>query len=70
VRTEKDSKLAFNVGADAMWMFGENLGVGGIVRYARTSVDIPMPENRTISVDAGGGAWAEESGSCSSNAVC
>jgi hypothetical protein len=54
VRTEKDSKPAFNVGADVMWMLSQNLGVGGIVRFARTSIDLPATENRAISVDAGG----------------
>jgi hypothetical protein len=54
VRTVEDSKPAFNVGADVMWMFSQHFGVGGIVRFARTSIDLPVPENRTISVDAGG----------------
>jgi hypothetical protein len=51
---EKKSGVGFNVGADVMWMFGHNVGVGGLVRFARTSVDLPVPNNRTVSVDAGG----------------
>jgi hypothetical protein len=50
----KGSKTAFNVGADVMWMFGRYLGVGGVVRFSRASVDLDAPGGRTISVDAGG----------------
>ncbi len=53
-RREKASAPAFNVGADVMWMFKPNVGVGGIVRFARASVDLDAPGGRTISVDAGG----------------
>lgn len=50
----KGSKTSFNVGADVMWMFGRYLGVGGVVRFSRATVDLDAPNNRTISVDAGG----------------
>ena len=51
---EKGSAPAFNVGADVMWMFNRRFGVGGLVRFARTSVDLDAPGGRTISVDVGG----------------
>jgi hypothetical protein len=54
---QKGSAPAFNVGADVMWMLSRTLGVGGMVRFSRASVDLdapPNPANRTISVDAGG----------------
>ena len=51
---EKGSAPAFNVGADVMWMFNRRFGVGGLVRFARTSVDLDAPGGRTISMDAGG----------------
>jgi hypothetical protein len=51
---EKGSAAAFNLGADVMFMLNRNFGVGGIVRFARTSVDLDAPGNRTITIDAGG----------------
>jgi hypothetical protein len=51
---EKGSVVAFNVGADVMWMLGRSFGVGGLVRFSRASVDLDAPGNRTIAVDAGG----------------
>jgi Outer membrane protein beta-barrel domain len=43
----------FNAGADVRWMFTRNIGVGGLVRYTRASVDLTR-NNRTVTVDAGG----------------
>ena len=43
----------FNAGADVRWMFTRNIGVGGLVRYTRATVDLTR-NGRTISVDAGG----------------
>jgi hypothetical protein len=56
VRTEKVKKTAaaFNVGADVMWMLTRSIGVGGILRFSRASVDLGAANNRTVSVDAGG----------------
>jgi hypothetical protein len=51
---QKGSAAAFNVGADVIWMLNRTLGVGGLVRFSRASVDLDAPANRTISVDAGG----------------
>ena len=51
---EKGSAVAFNAGADVMWMLTPRFGVGGLVRYSRATVDLDAPGNRTIAVDAGG----------------
>jgi hypothetical protein len=55
-RTEEatGSKVAFNVGADVLYMFAPRFGVGALVRFSRASVDLDAPGGRTISVDAGG----------------
>lgn len=51
---QSGSATGFNVGADVFWMFSRRVGAGGLVRFARTSVDLDAPGNRTVSVDAGG----------------
>ena len=38
----------------ASWMLGRTFGVGGILRFSKATVDLDAPNNRTISVDAGG----------------
>jgi len=43
----------FNAGVDVQWMFNRNVGVGGLVRVTKATVDLTV-ENRTIQVDAGG----------------
>jgi hypothetical protein len=52
--TVKASAPAFNVGADIIWMLQRKVGVGGIVRFSRATVDLDAANNRTVSVDAGG----------------
>jgi hypothetical protein len=53
-QTSKGTAPSFNVGADVIWMFTRGFGVGGVVRFARTTVDLDAPRDRTVSVDAGG----------------
>lgn len=48
------SAVTFNVGADVTWMFARHLGVGGLLRFARATVDLRSRDGRTIGVDAGG----------------
>jgi hypothetical protein len=43
----------FNAGVDFQWMFTRNVGVGGLVRITKATVDLDI-DNRTIPVDAGG----------------
>lgn len=52
--TAKGSAVAFNVGADVLWMFGKTIGAGGLVRFSKASIDLDAPNNRTVPVDAGG----------------
>jgi hypothetical protein len=53
-RRSKASVTGFNAGADLRWMFSRNIGLGGIVRFIRGSVDLETENNRRISVRAGG----------------
>jgi hypothetical protein len=52
----KGSAGGFNIGADVRWMLSRSVGVGGIVRFSRATIDLDVdaPERRTTSVDAGG----------------
>jgi hypothetical protein len=43
----------FNAGVDFQWMFNPKLGVGGLVRFTKATVDLNV-DNRIIQVDAGG----------------
>ena len=43
----------FNAGVDVQWMFNPRLGVGGLVRFTKATVDVTV-DNRTIQMDAGG----------------
>jgi hypothetical protein len=48
------SAVGFNVGADVIWMVHEKVGIGGLVRFTRASLDLDAPGNRTIGIEAGG----------------
>ena len=48
------SATAFNVGADVTWTLTRSVGVGGVIRFARATVDLDAAGGRTISIDAGG----------------
>ena len=49
----------FNAGADLRWMFSRNIGVGGMVRYIRGSVDL---DDRGRSPNLGAGGWLQVGG--------
>ena len=53
-RKSKASVTGFNAGADLQWMFGRHIGLGGMVRYIRGSVDLTADNDRQVSVRAGG----------------
>jgi hypothetical protein len=53
-RRAKASAAGFNAGADIRWMFSRSIGLGGLVRYARATVDLTTSDNRTLAVRAGG----------------
>ena len=46
--------FGFSAGADFTYLLSNTLGVGGIVRYATASVDIPVPGQPSVPVRAGG----------------
>ena len=54
VTEQTKSKIGFNVGADVMVLFARHVGVGGIVRFSRATVDFSSADGGTVSVDVGG----------------
>ena len=49
------SKIGFNAGADVGVRLSKNVGVGGLVRFSRTSIEFPLPGATTnVKSDAGG----------------
>jgi hypothetical protein len=50
----KGSAVGFNAGADLHWMFGQGVGLGGLVRFTRATVDLPTGDNRRVAAHAGG----------------
>ncbi|MDA1094823.1 MAG: hypothetical protein O3A25_16355 [Acidobacteria bacterium] len=54
--TERQSASAvgFNVGTDVTVLLTRNVGVGGLVRFSRATVDMAAPDGTTRSLDAGG----------------
>ncbi len=48
------SAAGFNAGADVIWMFGRQFGVGGLIQYSAATAREDAGDNREISVDAGG----------------
>jgi hypothetical protein len=45
--THEFNKWGFNVGADIGYYFGDNVGVGVLVRYSKASVDLPISISST-----------------------
>jgi hypothetical protein len=52
-RRARASKIGFNAGADVRWMFTRSVGLGGLVRFSRATVDLTA-DSRTVRVTAGG----------------
>lgn len=52
-RRSKASVTGFNAGADLRWMPGR-IGLGGLVRFTRGSVDLTTENDRPVPVRAGG----------------
>jgi hypothetical protein len=53
-RRASASAAGFNAGADVIWMFSRQFGMGGLIQYAAARVHEDAGSNREISVDAGG----------------
>jgi hypothetical protein len=48
------SKSGYNVGADITWTFSERVGVGGLFRFSRASVNYSVSATNQVGVDLGG----------------
>ena len=59
-RHAKASAAGFNAGADLRWMFSRSIGLGGLVRFSRATVDLTTSDNRTLSVRAGGAGGSRD----------
>ncbi len=60
VKTTENSQGAagFNAGADVFWMFGKNVGAGGMVQFTQARIKAPANAGRSVTFDAGGGQVA------------
>ena len=52
--TASESSVGFNAGVDVGFFFSRHLGVGGLVRFSRASVDFSVPNSRAVSANVGG----------------
>lgn len=48
------SAIGAHAGADVAWYFSERIGVGGMVRFSRGSVELDSPDGDTLKNDVGG----------------
>lgn len=55
VTVEKETKVGFNVGVDVGFYFTKNIGVGGIVRFARATIPFSVGDLDVGGASAGGG---------------
>lgn len=53
-RSFEGSAMGFHAGADVAYMFTRALGIGGMVRFSRADIDLDGPDNRPVSIEAGG----------------
>jgi hypothetical protein len=51
---ESEGAVGFNAGADVIWAFTKNLGVGGIVRFSRATATVAPASGRTVDLEVGG----------------
>jgi hypothetical protein len=54
LQTVKGDAWGFSLGADVGWMFTRNVGLGGMVRYARATVALEPAGRDALDVDVGG----------------
>src|SRR6185295_12014494 len=54
--TESTSKteVGFHIGGDVAWKFTRNVGIGGMVRFARAEATLNATNNSLVTVDIGG----------------
>jgi opacity protein-like surface antigen len=49
----RETTVGFNIGADATYYVTRMIGIGGMLRYTRGSVDFNLGDGHTFSLDAG-----------------
>jgi len=49
-----ESTVGFNAGVDVGFYFSEHVGVGGLLRFSRATVDFSLPDANVVSTDVGG----------------
>ena len=54
VQQESKSKVGVNAGVDVAFMFSRNIGVGGVVRFSRSTLSFDSASGQAVDVDAGG----------------
>jgi hypothetical protein len=54
VERANKTSIGAHGGIDVTWLLNQQVGVGGLVRYSRASVDLSTPVGGSISLDAGG----------------
>jgi hypothetical protein len=54
VGRESKSAVGVNAGADVMWTFSKNVGVGGLLRFTRATMSVQPGEGRSVKLEAGG----------------
>ncbi|MDP7692080.1 MAG: hypothetical protein QGG89_09605 [Vicinamibacterales bacterium] len=54
IARRSDSAVGYNVGADVSYFFSPHIGVGGLARFTRGSVDLASEDSGLVSTDAGG----------------
>ena len=52
--TPSESTIGFNAGADVGYFFARHVGIGGVIRFSRASVDFTSIDGETLQADAGG----------------
>ena len=53
-QTPSESTIGFNAGADVGYFFARHVGVGGVIRFSRGSVDFTSSDGEALTLDAGG----------------
>jgi hypothetical protein len=51
---QSKTQLGFNAGVDVTFGLSKHVGVGGIVRYSRASLEFPMASGPEVAARAGG----------------
>ena len=52
--SQSESAIGFNTGVDVAFYFSPKVGVGGVARFSRATIDFASGDGGTVSTDAGG----------------